>query len=182
MHDRESSSPWAGALIEQNRQWLTPYLHSLVGDREAARDLTQEVFLTALRNQDKFDGRRPLGAWLRGIAKNIAHEYRRKAKRLPVVVDAEALERLDEYASVWESHCAEPDFAVMRVKALNECLLVLTARIREIFRLKYAEYLDSKTIGQRLEMQVGAVNMALSRGRKALAECIAGKVGCLTHE
>ncbi|MBN1669388.1 MAG: hypothetical protein JXR37_00030 [Kiritimatiellae bacterium] len=62
---------WVHALIDQNRRWLLAFVLSLTGDANAADDLVQQVFLVAFENRAKYDGSRPLGGWLRGIARNI---------------------------------------------------------------------------------------------------------------
>ena len=53
-----------------------------LGDRELARDITQQVFLKALHALGKFQFRGvPFSAWLFRIAANECNEFFRKTKR-----------------------------------------------------------------------------------------------------
>ena len=182
MNEKSDSSPWTAALIEQNRRWLIPYLHSLTGNPETARDLAQNVFVIAWQSRQKFDGSRPLGAWLRGIARNVAREHWRKTQRSPVIADSEVMERLDECAGAWEGRCADPDYETDRLEALRGCLDALGEKLSKMFRLKYGDDWNARTIGERVNMKTGAVNMALSRSRNILLGCIQSKMTELGHE
>lgn len=54
------------------------YMNRLVG-RESADDLTQEVFLRALRGLESFEGRASPATWLYRIASNVAIDFYRSA-------------------------------------------------------------------------------------------------------
>src|SRR4029453_655018 len=47
----------------------------VVQDAAAAEDIAQEAFLSALRNLDRFDRRRPFGPWLHRIVVNRAIDW-----------------------------------------------------------------------------------------------------------
>ena len=79
--------------------WHWPALHRaawlVCRDAQAAEDIAQEAFLTALARLDRFDRRRPLGPWLHRIAVNRAIDHvRARAARheiaAPPQPDAEA--------------------------------------------------------------------------------------------
>ncbi len=173
---------WDRAVIEQNQRWLLSYMHSLVGHPEDARDLTQQVFFVAVKNQDKFDGEHPLGAWLRGIARNVARQYWQKKGRVPVLLEDGVLEQLDYCASLQEGLDGDGAYHDSRVKALKECLLKLSSRLRKMFHLKYAEALDSKAIGKLFSMRENTVNKTLSRGRRTLALCVQTRIQQFGYE
>ncbi len=170
------------ALLEQNRGWLTAYALSMTGDRQSSEDLVQEVFTTALNCQERYDGSHAVGAWLRGIARNKIREYWRKTKRLPVLVDMDVLESLDLAATAVENRCIDPDYVEQRSEALRTCIGRLTARVREMLRLRYEKGHRSQEIGLSLKMSASAVDMGLSRARKALRECIRTKMGLPNYE
>jgi RNA polymerase sigma-70 factor (ECF subfamily) len=56
------------------------YLLKLVGHREDAMDLSQDVFLKAYQNLNKLDDPGRFGAWLYRIAHNEAYSLLRKAR------------------------------------------------------------------------------------------------------
>src|SRR5919204_667609 len=57
------------------RAYRAAYL--VVHDSAAAEDIAQEAFLAAVRNLDRFDRRRPFGAWLHRIVVNRSIDWAR---------------------------------------------------------------------------------------------------------
>lgn len=164
------------ALLEQNRQWLLAYVLSLTGHYNDSEDMVQDVFRTALEQQNGFDQVVTVGAWLRGIARNKIREYWRQSKREPVLMSSEVLERLEQVAADHENQGLDPNYKNRRLQMLRSCMERLTDRAREILRLRYQEGRRSQEIALRLKMAVYSVDMAMSRARKALRECIAAKI------
>ena len=164
------------ALLEQNRQWLLAYILSLTGHYMDAEDMVQDVFRTALEQQDRFDQVLTVGAWLRGIARNKIREYWRWNKREPVLVSSEVLERLEQVAAKHENQALAPDYKTRRLQMLRSCMERLTDRAREMLRLRYQEGRRSQEIGECLKMAHASVDMAMSRARKLLRECIAARI------
>lgn len=76
-------------LYESNFERVYAYIASRVRDRDAAQDLTAEVFQTALANIGGFEWRGvPFVAWLMRIASNaIADRWQRSSKEPPLPDD-----------------------------------------------------------------------------------------------
>ena len=176
-----SDDVWTRALFEQNHRWLMPFLRSMLGDLHAAEDLEQQVFLVALENRTKYDGSHSVGAWLRGIARNLAHEYWREKKAMPVLMDPAVLSELEEAAAGAEEEC-DPTQNETRLDAMRECLRKLTEKARAMLQMKYGDSLRSRVIGGRMGMRETAVDMGLSRARKTLLDCVQLKVAATDHE
>ena len=70
------------ALYERNFERVYAYIARRVGDRDAAEDLTSEVFHQALANLGRYEWRGvPFAAWLYRIASNaIADRFERAAR------------------------------------------------------------------------------------------------------
>ena len=66
----------------------------VVQDGAAAEDIAQEAFLSALRNLDRFDRRRPFGPWLHRIVVNRAIDW---ARARALRREASAVEGTDEF-------------------------------------------------------------------------------------
>ena len=66
------------------RHWADAFraAYAVTGSRAAAEDVAQEAFLKALDRLDRFDGRRPFGAWLHRIAVNRAIDEVRSGRRV----------------------------------------------------------------------------------------------------
>lgn len=82
--ERLVARAWAGdrvaftALVERYQQALGSYLLHLVGDREVARDLTQDSFLRAYRALPRTPPDLLFQPWLYRIATNLAYDYWRR--------------------------------------------------------------------------------------------------------
>jgi RNA polymerase sigma-70 factor (ECF subfamily) len=66
------------------RAWQEPvfrFLCHVVGDRTAAEDLTQDVFLRAHRNLGGFRHQSKFSTWLFAIARNAAFDHHRRSVR-----------------------------------------------------------------------------------------------------
>ena len=56
------------------------YIRALSENESLAEEITQETFLKAMNNIEKFDGRKDIRAWLFVIAKNTYFRYCRRNK------------------------------------------------------------------------------------------------------
>lgn len=167
-----SDSLWTRAIVEQNQRWLTAYFLAATGDRGTAEDLAQEVFHQALESQGNYDPTKPFGAWLRGIARHLLFRHYRNARRGLLLLDGAVLDQLDVHAAAAEERLIDPDHQPARLTALRHCLAQLTERARAILDLKYADRLASKAIAERVGMKTNAVDMVVSRARRALEACV----------
>lgn len=173
------SEPLARALLEQNRRWLLAYFIAGTGDAHRAEDLVQDVFAAALKNAARFDPSKDVGAWLRGIARNVLLMTYRSSRKRTLSLDAAALDRLDVAAARAESEDAASGYEGRRQKLLRDCLGEVPEKNRKVLALKYTEGRLSRNIADRLGMRTSAVDMLLSRIRLALRHCVEKK---LAHE
>lgn len=75
---RGGESAWR-TLYDDTCQPLYNFLCYQTGDRDVARDLLQETYVTAMRSLDGFRGDGPVLAWLRTIALRRCLDWRRRA-------------------------------------------------------------------------------------------------------
>jgi RNA polymerase sigma-70 factor (ECF subfamily) len=176
-----SRQPWERAILEQNRRWLMAYFIAATGDPHRAEDLVQDVFAAAVKNAQQFDPARSFGAWLRGIARNVLLMSHRQARTRVLSLDPAVLTRLDEAAARAEAVHTVPGYSDLRHRFLLECLKSVPDRGRTVLRLKYDEGRASKDISRATGMQIGAVDMLLSRLRRALQDCVARKLSAVRN-
>jgi RNA polymerase sigma-70 factor, ECF subfamily len=177
--DVSAPRPWARAILEQNRRWLLAYFIAGTGDAHRAEDLVQDVFAAALKYADRFDPSQSFGAWLRGIARNILLMSYRESRRRALSLSEAALDRLDAAAERAEAVDSASGHSDRRQDFLRECLKEVPERSRKILALKYAKGQPSRAIAGRTGMRVEAVDVLLSRIRRALQHCMDRK---LAHE
>jgi RNA polymerase sigma-70 factor (ECF subfamily) len=172
------------ALYDRHADAVHAAAFRLLGDRQAAEDVVQEVFLTLWNRADRFDPAvGSLAAWLLTIARNRAVDRLRAAGRRPRLVsiqpagsddepDFAALERLAAERGVVGGTgmaAADPEAALDLAEtrtALRQVLAGLPELERTAILLAYRDGLAQSEIAARLGWPLGTVK---TRTRRALA-------------
>jgi len=157
-----------------------------VGDRETAKDLVQETFLSALQNVESFRGESSPETWLTAILKNKIIDYYRKrksAKSVPLI-DENGASELDKYfdeEGEWKSSAGPVSwnasgYQILRSKEfleiLQKCLSKLSDHGRSVFVSKYLDELDSEEICKQLEVTTSNYWVIMHRAKLQLRQCI----------
>jgi RNA polymerase sigma-70 factor (ECF subfamily) len=133
-----------------------------IGNDEMAREMTQRVFVNALRALPRFEHRAPVLAWLLRIAVNVcrnAAREQRAARSGPLDPDLAAAESVPEIA--------ERDLRAAEVRA---AVLSLPPGHREVLVLRhYLEY-SLAEIAQILDLPLGTVKSRLHYALEMLRE------------
>jgi RNA polymerase sigma-70 factor (ECF subfamily) len=148
------------ALYEIHFERVYAYVWRRVGNREAAEDVTSEVFHHALANLPRFEWRgAPFGSWLMRIAANaIADRWRRGSR-----------ERTDALAN--DPASAEPSPEEIEIRAQLFCLVEeLPVEQRKVVQMRFAEEKSIREIAQALGRTEGAVKQLQFRGMQTLRE------------
>ena len=169
---RYSSDEYSN-VVREHQASLRSYVRSLGVDLAWVDDVAQEVFVLAYRKQDKIREDVNVGAWLRGIAKNVVLNEISKKHRRQRLLD----ERIPEMMSqLQESHSdksyGDIDWESRRKKALMECIAKLTERSQKVVQARYFEEKTSEEIAQTHSMTANAVRLVLFNVRKKLAICL----------
>ncbi|MFZ3217442.1 MAG: RNA polymerase sigma factor [Candidatus Acidiferrales bacterium] len=148
------------ALYEIHFERVYAYVSRRVGDRDAAQDVTSDVFQHALANLPRFEWRgAPFGAWLMRIASNaVADRWRRRAREQ---TDALA----DDPAS------AEPSPEEIELRAqLFRLVQELPAEQRRVVQMRFAEEKSIREIAQAFGRTEGAIKQLQFRGLQTLRQ------------
>ncbi len=135
------------------------------GDREQARDITQDTFLRAYKKLDKFDRSKSAGPWLFKIATNLCRNWLRDNREVPV-------ESLDEFNMRAEN---SPESIVIRQendRELAEALDRLPIMYREVILMKHAADMSYADIADVLGLKLSLVKNRLYRGRMLLRDLL----------
>ncbi len=127
-------APGLDGLFELHHVAVFRYLLRQTGLRADAEDLTQEVFLRALRAIDGYERRGRDRAWLFSIAHNLVVDGSRRAQRRPRIDAGVAPDSLASRGHATLDALALEQ-AIGRLPALEREALVL----REVIGLSYAE-------------------------------------------
>ena len=144
------------ALIDRLQQPITGYLHRLVGDREAALDLTQDTFVQVYNEIGKTSGHITLDAWIYRIATNYGLRYL-KRKRLRPCVSLEDPEGCDERLAV-----AGPEEHTEISMLIQQTLATLKPFDAAVLQLHFGNGFTYEEIGTVLRMSSETVRKRVS--------------------
>jgi RNA polymerase sigma-70 factor (ECF subfamily) len=147
-----------GALYTRHYDDVFGFLYNRTrGDRQLAEDLTQDVFLRALRRLETFNSPRSSGfaGWLMVIARNIYLDHVKLARtrlETPVaeMADGDRRDRSAEASALRELDIAEA------AETVEAALAELTPYQRECVRLRFLEDLSVPETAARLGKGIGA--------------------------
>lgn len=149
-------------LFAAHQNAIFRYFCRAVGQAEAARDLTQDVFLRVTRTAVPAATDGELTAWLFRIARNLALDHHRRRVRQP---EPSAL--VDE-----PTRSASQDVNL----AVNEALASLPALDRDVFLMREVAGLGYDAIAGACELTPDAVRSRIHRTRLQLRERLAAPI------
>jgi RNA polymerase sigma-70 factor, ECF subfamily len=156
-------------LFRRNYSRVARWCLRFVDDREAAADLSQEIFTKAYQNLKSFQGQSKFSTWLFSIARNhclnAVRANTRQATELKAEVDEDFLGTIpDRTASPYDE--AERQSSARMISELLDKGLDETEKV--VFTLHYGEEMPLETISRmlRLENQSGAKAYIVSAKRK----------------
>jgi RNA polymerase sigma-70 factor (ECF subfamily) len=150
-------------LFERHHTRVYGYCLRMTGNRSAAEDLVQDVFMKMLKYKATFKDDSELVPWMFGIARNscLGHLKRRANDKLPATVPAD--EAADE-----RTHEEPQD--ERQSELVRQALLKLPPERREVLVLSRYEYKSYDEIARVLDCSVGAVKVRAHRAMKQLRE------------
>ena len=142
--------------------------YMLAGDRSAASDITQQVFVKLLTSLSQFRGDARFSTWLHRLVVNACLDGRRAAARRPPAGDPSLLDALVAPGS------PHHDLAqAERSAAVQRALTQLAPPFRMVILLRYFEDRSYEDIATALHCSVGTVASRLNRAHRALAKLLA---------
>jgi len=148
--------------LQPHGAMLRRYLFVLGARVDRLDDLVQEVFVLVLQKGLDDRGAVAVGAFLRGVAKNLLLRDRRS------VGARREVELADE---VWRGDCGDSD-GNERIDALRGCIEALPERSRALLHRTYRDGLGRAAVAAELGLRLDGVKTALRRLRDGLRECV----------
>jgi RNA polymerase sigma factor (sigma-70 family) len=161
------------ALYSRYHRRIHAYAMGMVKDHGRAEDVTQEVFVSALRRMRETERPIAFKPWIYEIAKNACIDQFRRSKRAEEVsLQADDGLAPSDYGRLVGSDPAPHD-AVAAKQELNDLCGAfggLSDTHHEILVLRELEGLSYREIGERMGMSRPAVESTLFRARRRLTE------------
>jgi RNA polymerase sigma factor (sigma-70 family) len=160
-------------LYARYHRRISSYIFGMVKDHARAEDLTQEVFMSALRRMRDTDRPIAFKPWIYEIAKNACiDQFRRTRRTEEVSYDSDEGMGAADYGRL-TSRDATPDVAMEQRQELDHlkgALGGLSEAHHQILVMREFEGLSYREIGDRMGMSRPSVESTLFRARKRLTE------------
>src|SRR5215831_18134012 len=154
-------------LLPAFRRKVFGLAYSFLRDREAAEDVTQDVFIKIWRALPGFDGRASMSTWIYTISRNASLSALRARRPQSSLSDPEVLEAVESTNPV-----PSADVTVDRA-ALLRLVDQLPTKQRQVIMLFYMEAQTHEEVATMLGMPVGTVKTLLHRARARLSAAAA---------
>ncbi|TRZ36326.1 RNA polymerase sigma factor SigW [Niallia circulans] len=160
-----------GDIIDIYKDKVFQICYRMLGNRHEAEDISQEAFLRAYVNINRFNMDLKFSTWLYRIATNLCIDRIRK-KKPDYYLDAEVpgTDGLNMYSQISsDTRLPEEDVESLELQALIQReISKLPEKYRSVIVLKYIEELSLNEISEILELPLGTVKTRIHRGREAL--------------
>jgi RNA polymerase sigma-70 factor (ECF subfamily) len=151
-------------LVEAHQRSVYSLALRMLGTRDLAEDLTQEVFMQMSGKLSTIDSNRHLGFWLRQVTTHRAIDQLRRRARVQMT-------SLDEETQLFSAEEGSDPLLQRHLRAL---LADLSAPARAVLLLRYQEDLDPLEIAQTLDMPLNTVKSHLKRSLESMREKTVG--------
>jgi RNA polymerase sigma-70 factor (ECF subfamily) len=148
-------------FVSEHLQRIFRQIYRIVLNVDDAQDLTQEVFIRALRHRDQLKDEQKAANWLSRIATNAAIDFVRKSNRVSFTELDDTLRRHDD----------NPEQLLMRAEVrdyLDAGLRLLTSRERAALTLRDVEGLPAEEVALLLECSQATVRSHIANARVKL--------------
>jgi RNA polymerase sigma-70 factor (ECF subfamily) len=158
-------------LVRRYQRPIAAYVYRMVGNYDAALDLTQEVFIKVYGSLSRYRAEFKFSTWIYKIAHNAAIDHlRRGAARETAIASDE-----DRPALAVESRRLTPEQESERNERCSEIEVVvqmLTPAYRELIVLRHSNDLSYEEIAEVTGLPLGTVKNRLFRAREAMRDLL----------
>ena len=159
-----------GTWFREHQSAVFRYIRFRVATREAAEDVTSDVFMKALRSFDWYDASRPSPrTWLLRIARNAVTDHLRALKRRGSL--HVSLDRIPDLVANVPS-AEERVIKQERIQRLLNGSQMLGKADQDILSLRYGSGLQNAEIAEHLDISNNAVAVRLHRALKRLKDVV----------
>ncbi len=148
-------------LVEAYKNEVFARVYRWVGDREAAEELSQDIFLKAFRSLKKFRSDAKFSTWLFQISLNACRDFWRSQRRHQLRKNKlhEAQRQEGELVAMSQDLALAEDFS-----KLYASLEKLPASYQEVLRMRYLLEMPHAEIAKQLGEKLSSIKMRTLRG------------------
>lgn len=158
-------------LVRRYQRPIAAYVYRMVGDYDAALDLTQEVFIKVYNSLTRYRSEFKFSTWIYKIAHNSAIDYLRRhtvrEQALATSIDGDRREISIESRRLTPEQESERR---ERRSEIESVVQLLPAAYRELIALRHSHDLSYDEIAEVTGLPLGTVKNRLFRAREAMRD------------
>jgi len=156
-------------IIDRYQGKLFAYLYRLMGSKEDAEDVLQDVFLKAYENLKSYDPKRKFSSWIYRISHNEAVNYIRRKSLKKFISWENIVMSKDKLEMSNSENGADKIFLKKeRKQELERALEKLPFKYRQILLLRYFSEKSYQEISEILAKPINTVGTLISRAKEKL--------------
>jgi RNA polymerase sigma-70 factor (ECF subfamily) len=147
----------------------------MTGSEEIAEEVTQEVFISIYKNIKRFQFQSAFTTWIyRIVMRRAADYFRKNRKHQGKLISLYDNNNQDQPMEIRDPTQNPAEEAVQREKAnrIEQAILGLQDKQRDILILRYVNQLSYEEIAQILRCRIGTVKSRLNRAHKLLEQIL----------
>lgn len=159
---KDGKSEAYAILVERYKEMVYNVAYRMIGDRDAAYDISQKSFISAYDDLKRFRNDSKYSTWLYSITVNKCRDYLRCRKSdIP----------LDDLSEILPSKMSDPEDSMHQKQlgqTLQRAIEALPEDYRDVIVLKHVEGLDYKEMESILGVSANALKVKTYRAREIL--------------
>ncbi|MEX1013684.1 MAG: sigma-70 family RNA polymerase sigma factor [Candidatus Paceibacterota bacterium] len=157
-----------GKLYDKYIDRIYRYIFIRVSNKTEAEDVTQQVFLKAWKNINRYETQKntPFSSWLYTIAKNSIIDYYRKDR------DHLDIDFVSDKISTSEKHQEEKTDTELRIELVKNQLNRLSEDEQDVLIMRFIDEMSNKEVAKITGKTSGAVRVMQHRALKKLKKQI----------
>lgn len=159
-----------GELVRRHQTLVYNVVYRMVGERQEALDLAQEVFVRAYTSIGRFEPGRPFGPWIGRVAANLTLNWLQR-RRLPTVTLDPEPDEGGGAARPPPDYSTEPEgvyLAGERQAQIRMAIAELPPHYRAVIELRHFQDQSYEQIAAALGLPLSDVKSHLFRARQLL--------------
>ena len=152
-----------GEIVRDYKDGLILYLNSFVNNISVAEELMEETFFKLITKKPRFHGKYTFKTWLYTVGRNVAIDYLRHSRNLPIVSFEEVQQLAKEETDLENLYIAQDQKI-----ALHRAIKNLHPDYRQVLCLIYLEGFSSGETAIIMRKNSRQLRNLLYRAKKAL--------------
>jgi RNA polymerase sigma-70 factor, ECF subfamily len=155
-------------LVHRYQAAVFSVCYRMLGERQAAEDVSQETFVRVYTHLGSYQTDRPFGPWIRRVAANLSINWLNANRLLAAPLDEETQGQIAQEAPTPEEAAIQGESG----QKLSAAIRRLRPTQRAVLELSHFHALSYAEIATELNLPLSDVKSHLFRARKHLAEIL----------